>query len=185
MTRSRSTRVTDNLKAELLEKYRQREPQQFYQLDGWLAGDDVMGCDRDGHAITGCQTSELMRGSDVRVLVKRGVRTASAVTLLRKILAWVERDGLGPPPSKSLVVRINNGRIGASCGVCGGVVEDISVGPAVFVGLSGALACDWCADRYAPELRQMVRDVRRLGHRQQAHDEPDDDLVVDVPWPTR
>ena len=55
----------------LLKKYREREPQQFRQIDGWRKGSMTgdMLADEEGRVVTGhSNTTELMSGSDVRVL---------------------------------------------------------------------------------------------------------------------
>lgn len=81
-------------KAELLEHYAKTDPKAFDQWDGWLnvRGDEVIGCDEDGHGVTGIETWELMGRNDwkVRVLVTPDTSTADAVGLLRKMANHIE-----------------------------------------------------------------------------------------------
>jgi hypothetical protein len=50
--------------------------------------------DEDGHVLMGGPTDELMRGCAVRVLVRPETTKEAAIVLLRKIIGWIERDGL-------------------------------------------------------------------------------------------
>jgi hypothetical protein len=79
-------------KAELLAHYADKDPRVFHQFDGWCSGDDVVGCDEDGHGLTAQTTWELMGGGNVRVLIPVNTTPTLAVTLLRKIAGWIERD---------------------------------------------------------------------------------------------
>lgn len=80
----------------LLNHYAQREPTHFAQIDGFYVGiecdDDDMRPDDDGDCIMGGATYELMRGAEVRVLVKYGTSATQAIRLLKKITAWLEQD---------------------------------------------------------------------------------------------
>jgi hypothetical protein len=89
----------DKRKIELLKHYAGKDSREFIQWDGFNVGRDgedcVMHPDDDGHCIFG-QTFrwELMVGSDARVLIPVGADPAVTVALLKKIIKWIERDGL-------------------------------------------------------------------------------------------
>lgn len=96
-------------KGECLARYAERNPKGFAQFDGWEfepgTRDDVMHPDKDGFAVTGGGTTELMHGASVRVLVADGVAPDVAVALLRRIVKWIERDSdalakLTPQPAR-------------------------------------------------------------------------------------
>ncbi len=82
-------------KTELLSHYAKKDPRAFRQFDGFQvgSGDDVMRPDDDGDCLMGASTCELMTGADVRVLIPADTASADAITLLRKIITWIERDG--------------------------------------------------------------------------------------------
>jgi hypothetical protein len=83
----------DRDKDSLLAKYAEREPKRFVQLDAHFApGDEVLGADDDGDALTGGGTFELMHGASVRVLIEPDCDSAIAVRRLRKLAAWLERN---------------------------------------------------------------------------------------------
>ncbi len=94
--------VEEQLKAELLKHYSTREPQAFTQYDGWTRvepGDPIVDPDEDGDFFSSSETWELMYGAapfGVRVLITKGTETTDAVRALRKIVAWIERDGVIP-----------------------------------------------------------------------------------------
>ncbi len=81
-------------KEERLSHYAERDLIEFSQYDGFAhaGGDDCMHADEDGHAIMWCQTADLMRGSDVRVLIRRGIDPAVALALLDKIRESIAHD---------------------------------------------------------------------------------------------
>src|SRR5262245_7742784 len=83
-------------KAEKLAHYARRGPKSFVQIDGWRAGAWIGDSlkDKDGHAVTGGRTVELMRGADVRVLIDPSTTPAEATALLRKAAAWVEAGAI-------------------------------------------------------------------------------------------
>jgi hypothetical protein len=83
---------TQRTKAELLAHYATREPKHFYQFDNWLEKhhDDAI----EGPMSVVGGTWELMRGSDVRVLIPDGVTSTEAVAMLRQIIDWIERNGV-------------------------------------------------------------------------------------------
>ena len=73
-----------------MQHYSTRELKEFVQIDGFLKGDEVMGMDADGHSVCGGITSELMHGSDVRILIPREHNRAQVIGLLRKALEAIE-----------------------------------------------------------------------------------------------
>ena len=83
------------LKEQLLEKYAQKEPNRFYQFDGWAdqpPGDSFMIPDEEGDVMMATETEELMiTCPDVRVLVLPGTDGEQASRLLKKIAGWIER----------------------------------------------------------------------------------------------
>jgi hypothetical protein len=72
----------------------------FIQLDGWADAahkkcDSIMLCDDDGDILMRGQTREPQRsGTTVRILVAAGADPADVLRILRKQLAWLERDSL-------------------------------------------------------------------------------------------
>ena len=88
------TSARDDLKAELLAHYAEKEPCLFYQFDGFLepATDDVVRADRDGDAMTNGITYDLMSGFyAVRVLVTAGTSEKDALRLLQKVRQKIRR----------------------------------------------------------------------------------------------
>ena len=89
-----STESDDPLRDRLLKHYAERKPTKFYQLDGFCDvdgdGGDIPPVDEEGDCITGGKTHELMRGADVRVLVKAGTNPKAAVRLMKKLSSWLE-----------------------------------------------------------------------------------------------
>ena len=83
-------------KGQLLAHYAERPVTRFQQYDGWkLDGwDDVIRPDEFGRGIMSTPTYELMRGSDVRVLVKPTCKREDVIALLNKIVQWIE---VAPP----------------------------------------------------------------------------------------
>ena len=75
-------------KTELLKKYAEKPVTAFWQYDGF---NQPLGHD---HEIYRVDTFELMRGTDVRVLVPKEteVPRAAQVAMLRKIADWLERE---------------------------------------------------------------------------------------------
>lgn len=81
------------LKEQLLEKYAQKEPNTFYQFDGWAdqPPDDFMIRDEEGDVKIASETEELMSTCpDVRVLIPPGTDREHASRLLKKIAGWIE-----------------------------------------------------------------------------------------------
>ena len=65
---------SERIKAALLVKYGEKEPNEFIQFDGFHmpdGGDCVMEPDENGYCVTQQNTVELMNGSDVRVLIRK------------------------------------------------------------------------------------------------------------------
>ena len=89
---------TDSLlsvKQQLLRKYSNKEPNVFYQFDGFenMKNDSIAKPDEDGLAVFYTNTCELMNGSTVRVLLKPGVeKKETYLKLLKRIYDWIERD---------------------------------------------------------------------------------------------
>jgi hypothetical protein len=83
-------------KEELLAHYAEKDPKQFFQIDGVadMPPGDIVSVDDDGDAITGGLTHELMGCGHVRVLIPIEAKKADAIRLLRKALAWIERGAL-------------------------------------------------------------------------------------------
>jgi hypothetical protein len=92
-------------KVDLLAHYADREPCEFVQIDCWRYGKegvvrgvgitDTLGAtDDDGDCLNGGVVTELMSGSDVRILIPPRISSADAIALLRKAIAWIERDGI-------------------------------------------------------------------------------------------
>ena len=83
------------LKEQLLEKYARKEPNTFYQFDGWAdepPGDSFMIPDEEGDVVMATETQELMSSCpNVRVLVLPGTDGEQASRLLKKIAGWIER----------------------------------------------------------------------------------------------
>lgn len=86
-------------KQDLLDHYATREPKEFYQFDGFNYITGVMGYrddyeDDDGDELYCGGTYELMHGATVRILITAGTSKEDAVRLLKKLTAWVAKDGL-------------------------------------------------------------------------------------------
>lgn len=83
-------------KAEKLAHYQARDPRDFIQYDGFDQGDCVTGMDGNGQGVMSVSTTELMHGTDVRVLIPRdgNVSGDRIVMLLKRITEWIESDGL-------------------------------------------------------------------------------------------
>ena len=81
-------------RSQLLAKYTDTDPHQFVQIDGFAEGDGVTGMDADGHGMCGGITTELMKGTDVRVLIPLNADSATTVTLLLKAAIWVEQGAI-------------------------------------------------------------------------------------------
>ncbi len=96
--RPRMIRRRDTHKQELLDHYATRDPQAFYQFDGFhtegSSRDDVVQEDSDGDGVTAGVTYELMTGVyAVRVLVTAGTPEADALRLLKKIRRTIKQNG--------------------------------------------------------------------------------------------
>lgn len=82
-----------SLKVSLLHKYSGREPKRFAQYDGFAncdpRDDDILRPDADGDSICGGDTTELMIGATVRVLVEPGTDPETARRILQKIGDWI------------------------------------------------------------------------------------------------
>jgi hypothetical protein len=92
----RDVMLRKNRKARLLQQYATRRPKLFLQFDGFHrpgGGDSVTHPDDEGHCFTYCDTWDLMHGADVRVMIPVGTSQATALALLRKIVATVESAG--------------------------------------------------------------------------------------------
>lgn len=95
----RMIRRRDTHKQELLAHYATRDPQGFYQLDGFHDDNpsrtDVITHDADGDAVIAGVTYELMTGVyAVRVLVTAGTSEADALRLLKKARRAIKKGGL-------------------------------------------------------------------------------------------
>jgi hypothetical protein len=79
-------------KEKLLAHYSKKRPSQFIQFDGFddQRPDDYTSVDKDGHSLSSNITWELMRGSTVRVLVKPGISKETVISLLAKIIRWID-----------------------------------------------------------------------------------------------
>jgi hypothetical protein len=80
---------------ECMEKYAERPPAMFRQMDAWHlpdGGDDVMHTDPEGDCLMSGITHELMHGADVRLLIRKGTSHQTAIRLLCKQLEWVRRE---------------------------------------------------------------------------------------------
>jgi hypothetical protein len=76
----------------LLTHYAEREPKEFLQYDHF--GVPHPPVDDGPGNLTAGYTIELMRGAACRVLVDPKTESEDAVTMLREIADWIERDGL-------------------------------------------------------------------------------------------
>jgi hypothetical protein len=88
------SKIKYQTKEQLLAHYKERNPTQFIQFDGFddLQPDDVMTVDEDGHSFFSRKTWELMHGSTVRLLVKPAASKETVLSLLHKIIKWIDRD---------------------------------------------------------------------------------------------
>jgi hypothetical protein len=82
------------IKAELLAKYAQRQALLFHQFDGFLDSADDFSDQGDGDSIFSRSTYELRKGIDVRIQILDGTTKEDAVRILRKMVDWIDRDGL-------------------------------------------------------------------------------------------
>lgn len=82
------------LKTKLLEKYSQKEPQQFIQIDGFaeMPAWNVVQPDADGHIMMAGITYDLMNCAEVRVLIHPEVPKETALAFLKKMAAWMESE---------------------------------------------------------------------------------------------
>lgn len=83
--------MSKTLKTKLLEKYSQKEPQQFIQVD-WFSGVPAWNAvrpDKDGHIYMAQPTYELMNGSDVRVFIHPEAPKQTVIAFLKKMAKWV------------------------------------------------------------------------------------------------
>lgn len=89
-------------KAELLRRYSEREPRRFVQIDGWIEGDDFIGIDESGHSVCMGATTELMHGSDARVLIPFSAvkKPADVAALLRKFADLVDQLAAESPDTR-------------------------------------------------------------------------------------
>ena len=103
--------MTTQIKQELLDHYATREPREFYQFDGFNYTTGVLGyCDegKDGtedHDVDELfcgRTHELMHGATVRILIVAGTSKEDAMRLLKKLTAWIEKEGFESLPPASL-----------------------------------------------------------------------------------
>ena len=83
-------------KDELLAKYQDREPSYFIQFDVVINAkpDDVTRPDEDRDDICATETYELMRGTNVRVLIKPGTLPGQVRRALKKIRRMIQKSGL-------------------------------------------------------------------------------------------
>jgi hypothetical protein len=96
-------------KHRLLEHYAGKEPKKFIQVDGFSEvkfGDCVMHPDADDDCMMCGSTTELMQGTDVRILIPEGASGVVVCRLLRKMVSFVEEcfgdatiGRIAPPPS--------------------------------------------------------------------------------------
>lgn len=87
----------ERFKEELLEHYKQKEPNLFVQYDGFdftdSGGDDFMKPDEDGHCLFSTMTYELMSGAaNVRVLITPQTPKETILKLLDKIKLGIKSD---------------------------------------------------------------------------------------------
>jgi hypothetical protein len=85
------------LKERLLARYRESEPHVYLQLDGIHSApcyDVELHHDNDLDALSGGWTCGLQQDEvPVRIEILEGVPKKDAVRLLRKLVAWLDRDG--------------------------------------------------------------------------------------------
>lgn len=80
----------------LILHYAPKDPRNFLQCDSWHldhSGDEVMVPDADGDCFYSLLVTELLAGSDVRVLINPAKDTNTVVRLLRKIASGIEQHG--------------------------------------------------------------------------------------------
>jgi len=88
-----------SLKQYLLSKYATKEPKAFHQLDARMnMQGEAMAGDSDGDAICSLDTTELMDGTDVRVLIPATTSQKDAIRLLKKMIQWMELDDFTEQP---------------------------------------------------------------------------------------
>jgi len=85
-------------KKSILQKYLQREPKRFHQVDAFFCEhwDYVIRPDDKGVGVMAGETFELMSGvADVRVLIVPGSPKEKVIHALRSMAEWIERDPAG------------------------------------------------------------------------------------------
>ena len=83
-----------------LAHYASREPKSFLQLDAFyspwedsaLWEDPALHPDKDGDALKGKGTIELMQVAEVRVLIPHDAKPKAAVRQLKKIAKWLNKN---------------------------------------------------------------------------------------------
>lgn len=98
----------DEQKRILLEKYGEKDPNAFTQLDGFVVGrdsvDSVMCPDDEGDCLFGSTTTELMHGADVRIFIKKGTSPNDAIRLIGKLGDWLSlAPGIAAPGLETLL----------------------------------------------------------------------------------
>jgi hypothetical protein len=71
-------------KESLLEKYATKEPTEFLQIDWFTQEDDFQ--------FTAGMITELMSGSDIRLLIKPETKKADVIHALCLMIDWISRD---------------------------------------------------------------------------------------------
>ena len=88
--------ATKRLKQQLLDKYSEREPRRFTQIDCWgpnAKGDCFIDSEGTGFGMTAGITRELMRGSPIRILVGEDYDDPELLAeMLERAAKWV-REG--------------------------------------------------------------------------------------------
>jgi hypothetical protein len=84
----------DKTKGELLLKYSQKDPTEFFQFDAFTTDfDDVVHpCDDSGVALMGNTTVELMHGAAVRILIRHDTTHEDALKALECLVDWIRAD---------------------------------------------------------------------------------------------
>ncbi len=78
--------MTENERQQFGEKlahYAEKKPHAFMQYDSFGNHDSDLFCG---------ETTELMNGSQVRVLISAGVDSSEVIAALKKIRQWIKRD---------------------------------------------------------------------------------------------
>lgn len=91
---------SQSTKVGLLAKYLNRPITEFQQYDAFINShrDSVFVPDDDGDCLFGTETSELMHGASVRVLIRPDEKKADVVRSLLKITDWINRDWVDKQP---------------------------------------------------------------------------------------